>query len=247
MKLNRVFVLLAAFLLITPSEAEFSRKRLRGLNKIIQDMDLVKTPGSAAAIAAAIREVRHPVGCDPDICFVLDGSRQIGENAFKLQLQFVKIVSAIVGVDDGARFLGVQYGRENRVIRKTRGNVDHFLVDIDRTKWQKARRSSIGAGVAWCSRKLLRLRSKIVLFGDGKSSYRRNPNPAAIANVFLRSSPTHAMCALAVGFSHRDLFTDIVGGDPSFVSKVTEWSRVMDILPALVKNICSIGRPIYDR
>lgn len=83
----------------------------------------------------------------------------------------------------------------------------------------------------------------MVLFGDGRSTYRdlgRPLGPAALAANFLSRSPANAVYAVAVGFSETDAFNDIVDGDPSLVHKVEEWPKMLNILPALVKNLCSV-------
>lgn len=248
MKPNCVFVLLAALLLIPRSEAKFGGRRFRELIKIMRDTDLAKMPGGAAAIAAAIRQVRIADGCQPYLCFAIDGSRQLGKD-FELQQQFLAIVSVIVSADERTDFSGVQYGRRNKAIRRLRGDIDGFLLDVERMRWQRSRVSFISGGIAWCANQLAFRRGgakKIVLFGDSRTSYRNLGgllSPAALIATFRHQSPDNEVCAVAVGFSPMYRFTNIIGRDPISILKVTEWSRSLEILPALVRDICSVGKP----
>lgn len=245
MKLAFVFVIVVAFFFASPCQAEIDEDRLEELQAIIKDLTLAEQPGGAKKIAAAIREVRGADGCDPNICFAIDGSKALGKADFELQLQFIAIVTAIVGADERAHFSGVQYGLRNRIIRNIRGNADDFLLDIEDTKWLKAKKSFIGGGVSWCVQQLQNRRgepSKMVIFGDGRSSYGGLGGalgPAALAADFRSRSPANAVCAVAVGSSRTDLFNEITQ-DKSLVLTVKDWSKVLDVLRALVRNICEV-------
>lgn len=244
MKFVHILVFLAVCLVFAPCESiKISRKRLRQLRKIINDTDLAKLPGGAKAIAAAIREIRGVDSCDPNVCFAIDGSASLGRDDFELQKQFVAIIAAIVGAEEGAQFAAVQYGLSNKKIRNLRGNPDNFLLLLERAKWARARRTFIGAGLAYCVSQLGRRRgepSKIVVLGDGRSTYGDLGgllSPGAIADGFRARSPANRICTVAVGFSDTSLFEEIAD-DSSLVLEVGDWPRVLNILRELVRDIC---------
>lgn len=248
MKACHVLLLFVALLFVTRTQAQLSEERLRQLRRIISNTTLANLPGGDAAIAGAIREVRGADGCDPNICFAIDGSRQLGRRDFELQLDFLAIIVSIVGADPRAHFAGTQYGLRNRPIRAIRGNAEDFLFDLEDVRYLRSRRSFIGGGVSYCFQQLNQRRgepAKMVVFGDGRSSYGRlgGPlGPAALAADFRSRSPANVVCAVAVGFSRTDLFIDITQ-DADLVLKVTEWEKVLSILRALVRDICDAATP----
>lgn len=244
MKLVHILAFLAMCLVFTPSSSiEISDKRLKELREIINNTDLAKMPGGDKLIAAAIREIRGVDSCDPNVCFAIDGSASMGKKDFELQKQFVAIIAAIVGAEDGAQFAAVQYGLSNKKIRNLRGNADNFLLLLERAKFAKARRTFIGAGLAYCVSQLGRRRgepSKIVILGDGRSSYGDVDGllgPGAIADAFRGRSPANRVCTVAVGFSDTSLFEEIADDEDS-VLEVGDWPRVLNILRELVRDIC---------
>lgn len=248
MKVAHVFAFLAAFLLISRSEAQINTF----LNDCIQDPSLINLPGFRAAIAAAVRVVRA-TGCNVNVCLALDDSMAIGRRDFDLQVTFFQIVSAIISEDERAYISVTQYGfRRRPPIPDIRPDPKDFLLDLKHTKWLRSRRTFLGRGVAFCSQSLQSRTgkpSKIVLSADGRSSYGDLGlggvlGPAALAANFRSRSPANAVYAVAVGFRDTNLLTNLVGGDQSLVHQVVEWPRVADILLALVKDICSVEMPL---
>lgn len=242
MKVSYVFVLLAACLLISRCDAQGKNsKGLKQLKNIIGGLSRRNTASVAAAIT---REFRRAGRCAPNVCFAIDGSRSIGKKNFDLQLKLVRVISAIIGIKGGALFSGVQYGLANKPISVKPVKAAAFLRNIKRTKWQKASRTFIGGGVAWCVQGLQRSRksNKLVLLGEGRNTFGILGGllgPAAIAKDFRSRSRKNGVFAVVVGGRNRKVFTDIVGGDRSLVLKVTNArSAVAGLLP-LVKFLCA--------
>ena len=170
----------------------------------------------------------------------------MGRADFERQLEFLVVVTSLVGFDTNARFAGTQYGLRNRVIRNIRANSEDFLLDLEQVRYLRSRRSFIGDGVSYCIQQLNKRRgepAKMIILGDGRSSYGRLSGPfgpAALAADFRSRSPSNTVCAVAVGFSRTDLFNDITQ-DPKLVFKVTEWPKILGIIGDLVRNMCPVG------
>lgn len=245
MKFVHVLLLLALCLLAAPSDGiRISPRRLRKLRRIINSTRLATLPGGPRLIAAAIREIRGVTSCDPNVCFAIDGSASLGEEDFNLQKDFVAIIAAIVGAEPGAQFAAVQYGLVNKPIRNLRFNPDNFLLLLEAAEFARARRTFIGAGLAYCVSQLGRRRgepSKIVVLGDGRSTYGSLTgalSPTAIADRWRARSPANRVCTVAVGFADTSLFEQIAD-NPGLVLEVTDWMRVLNILRELIRDICA--------
>ena len=173
----------------------------------------------------------------------IDGSRQMGRAVFELQLDFAAIVTILVGIGKSVRFSGTQYGLRNRVVGNLRSNATDFLLDHEKVRYLRSRRSFIAGGVNYCLQQLNRHRgelAKIIILGDGRSSHGRLGGPAALAAEFCSRSPNNTVCTVAVGFSRTNIFNDITQ-DPNLFFKVTEWETILQIIGDLVRNMCPVG------
>lgn len=243
MKGFQFLLLFLTLLLVSGAEAQIDEERLEELRNIIGNQ--TESP-DGAFIARAIRAVRAS-GCDTRVCFAFDGSRQMGRRDFETQLDFMTTLTSIVGYNGRSRFMGIQYGSGDKVVAnigRRNSKAEEFVLDLESVRYLRSRRSVIGSAVAYCSQRLVTGRSpaKMVILGDGRSNYKllRGPlNPAALAKCFRNRSPTNDVYAVGVGFSRTKFFTDITG-DRASVFRVTEWARILQILPNIVESICSV-------
>lgn len=250
MKLLNVFFLLTAFLLISRCEAKISEERIRERQDIVNKQSRQSLgegrvvdfgPGSDALLARTFAGRRRR--CDANVCFAIDGNRQLSLKDFKLQLKFVELVTALSG-KRGPRFTGVQYGLRNVPIKRNLVYRRAFIQALKRTRWQRSSRAFMTGGLAGCSQQLRRSRNrgKIVLLADGRGSpfgLLSGPlGPAGVAASFRRRSRGNAVIAVAVGYRNTQLFNKIVGGNRSLVHTVGRWDRVRQIVRAVIQDIC---------
>lgn len=183
-------------------------------------------------------------GCNPHICFALDGSRSILGKEYRLQKAFVKLVASTVSSDPDGSFSAVQYGRSPvRITRRATNNISKFLRAVDASRHMKARSTLIAPGFWNCIRQMGRFPGqpkKIVLLGDGRTTFdtRRPPHdPASVIKRWKRESAGNGVCAVAVNFQDISSWTDIVGGS-THVYKTTQWLNVVEVFGKLVADVC---------
>lgn len=121
--------------MISLCEAKVIKKlRLKERQGIINGENpspLKKLEGYRNAIAAAKREVRRADRCDPNVCFAIDGGRNLGEKDFQLQLLLVGLISELVNTGRGrdrARYTGVQYGISRKAITRNLVTLGEFCL-----------------------------------------------------------------------------------------------------------------------
>ena len=86
--------------------------------------------------------------------------------------------------------------------------------------------------------------NKIVLMGDGGANFGdlTGPlSPKAIVEQWLGANGNNSVAAVAIGASSftKNALGNIIG-DKDLVLEVTEWIKLLNILDALVKEICNI-------
>lgn len=246
MKAVHIFFLVATFLLATVSQAKVVESEREKLLRIARKTALVSNNAELFERAAGVAR-RLLDGCDPNICFALDGSGSIGFRNYEIQKEFVLLIAAIVGANDKATFSAVQYGFVNEQISNVDGNAERFIQKLLVSEYQAATETFVGAGLGFCISQLGRKRgepAKIVIFGDGGATLGglTGPlSPASLADFFRRRSPANRVCAVAVNFpSKPPLFVDIVGGEAnrSLVTDVEGWPLILNQLRDLIRSIC---------
>lgn len=239
-----LLLIVAALFLASTSDAIVDEDRRQMLLNIAKKTAMVRNNTELFERAAGVAR-RLLDGCDPNICFALDGSGSIGLEHYEFQKQFVLLLAAIIGANDDATFSAVQYGFVNERISNLDGNAERFIDKLLASEYQAAPESFVGAGIGFCIRQLGRRRgepAKIVLFGDGGASLGglTGPlSPASLADFFRRRSPANRVCAVVVNYpSKPPLFVDIVGGERNLVTDVTGWQLILNQLSDLVRTIC---------
>lgn len=237
--IRSLFCFSALFAFINLAHARINRSRGRGLIRGIQNTRLGRR--GLPRVEALQQRVIDNGGCNPNLCFALDGSGSISVEDYELQKEFVEIVAAIVAVDEDAAFGAVQYGLRNIPISRLTTNANQFLRNVERSRLASASRTFIAAGLGHCIRALRRVpgnANKIVLLGDGRSNFGGNPVP--IAQRFLPPRGNGAICSVGVGFQDTDMLLNIVGGDPRNVLQIDEYFELLDILDILVAQVCGL-------
>ena len=236
MSFPKCFVVLCAFALFSAANSIFVPSRIA---------QLAANPLLNNATLAKVNELQQKIldfgGCGPNVCFALDGSGSVSEDDWDSQRFLVELVAAVVGVDTNAEFAAVQYGLRNILISLLTGNVDQFLLAVDRSRLRRARRTFISAGLAFCIRQLNQRpgdANKIVLLGDGRSNFGGNPIPTA--ERWLSAASSNRICSVGVGFENTSVLQAIAGGDPDMVLTSDDWEKVTNILGDLVYQVCGI-------
>lgn len=201
MKARQIIPLFLTLLLITRIEGQYNNERFdRYVNELrgfILNTTLVALPDGPRKIVGAVREDEPSASCDAKICFVFDGSKQMGRRDFQFQLDLVSIVSTFVALNRRARFSGIQSGLRNGKVSSPKGSALGFLRALQRVRYLRSRRSYLSAGMSFCMQDLNRRGrkpSKMVILGDKRSSFGRlrGPlGPAAIAAKFRSQSSTN--------------------------------------------------------
>ncbi|KAI0561494.1 von Willebrand factor type A [Gracilaria domingensis] len=204
---------------------------------------LVSRPQGARALALAFGEVAEG-GCDPNVCFALDGSVSIDEDSFQLQKDFVKLVAGVISLDEQSQFAALQYGITTSIISDLTIDANDFLLKVDAAVQIGASRTFVARGIFGCVLQLLRTpfeANHIVLLGDGEDSDLSrftSFGSAGIARQFLRN-PNNQISAVAVGFSDTSGLESIVGS-PDRVFTVDQWAEVVDVTADLVADVCGV-------
>lgn len=218
--------------------AEAARKRLERI-----DTPLTRSPSAMMSLARAFGEVAGG-GCDPNVCFALDGSRTINSTNFQLQKDFVKLVAGVISLDEQSQFAALQYGLRSDVISDLTLDAEDFLLKVDGAKKVGYRRTFVAFGIFGCIQQLLKTpfeANHIVLLGDGDDDIlvrHSGFNAESVAKRFL-FSPHNAISAVAVGFSDTSHLERIVG-NPNRVFEVDEWAEVVDVTAELVEDVCGL-------
>lgn len=195
-------------------------------------------------VASATRKVRDN-GCDPNVCFALDGSGSITTRQFELQKDFVELVSAVISTDPEGTYSAVQYGLGLRSItRRPTSNIERFLYAVNGARQIKSSSTFIAPGIANCIRQLRGRRfrgepKKIVLLGDGQANFDSTLllSPANLVRRWKNRDSANAVCGVAVNFQSIDDWAAIVGGRRNVV-RVGQWERLVYSLEDLVVDVC---------
>lgn len=232
--LARAFFFFSAFfavcLAVVPEE------RLKALSS-----PLTVSAANRAQIERAAQIVQE-TGCEPNLCFAIDGSNSISDDEFQLQLDFVKLVTGVVALDEQSGYSAIQYGLRPRFMSRFTQDADDFLLKVEGTFQLRSVRTFIAPGLGGCMRQFRRVRgqaNKIILLGDGRSTFdSRDPplDPPSIAAQFL-AEPNHSISAVGVSFDTTELLEEITG-TPDRVFNVADWMSVVDVLADLVEQVC---------
>eukprot|EP00737_Agarophyton_chilense_P004861 gb/GEZJ01006538.1/.p1 GENE.gb/GEZJ01006538.1/~~gb/GEZJ01006538.1/.p1 ORF type:complete len:247 (-),score=41.48 gb/GEZJ01006538.1/:171-911(-) len=212
--------------------------------RAVDDIDTPLTQGTAqqAEVQAAINIV-NSTNCNANICFAVDGSGSMSDAEFQLELDFVKLVAAVISLDPESQFAGIQYGLRPKFISMLTPDAAQFLLHVDATVHMKAPRTFIAPGIGGCWRQLMKVPDqpwKIVLLGDGGSNFDSlSPplDPISIAQSFL-ANPKASISAVGVGNAQVLSMLEGIAGSADRVFGVDEWMNVIFVLSELVADVC---------
>lgn len=218
----------------TPSVVEPVEEVLQPDNVFIQQPSNVQTFDT-------LQEQAVSNGCNPNVCFMLDGGRFVDDEQYKIQRDFVTLIAAIVGADVRSGFASVQYTRPIRPISLFTTDTEQFLLTTDASQRRGTPASLIDSGMRFCIRQLRGNPedvNKIVIIADGRSFFRGNPQ--GVARRFLRQSRGHAICAIGIGFGEDIRFLERITGGANRVFDLNGYFELLDVIDQLVAEICGL-------
>lgn len=183
-------------------------------------------------------------GCNPNLCFGLDGSKLINEYDYELQREFVQLVAATVAVDHRVKMSAYQYGLRLQRISSFTRDIDQFLLDMESSKRNLAlTRSFLAPALFKCTLDLSNSfedANKIVIIGDGRTNYGSANQSIRVAASFLPPNGNGRICAVYVR-NPKYRFLEEITQDPAMVIDVIDYTKFDEILEQLVRDICQIA------
>lgn len=180
-------------------------------------------------------------GCNRNLCFALDASTKLSPNDFQLQRDFVALIAATLGVDNDVHVASWQYGPRVRRISSLSADINAFLLRLE--TWQQdlvVNRNFLAGAISGCRNELRRRRNdanKLVLIGNGRTSFFQQAIAVNVANAFRRQNG--AVCAVTVSNANTRFFTRLTGTSERVLG-VTDFSLFDTILTDIVSDICGL-------
>ncbi len=179
-------------------------------------------------------------GCNPNVCFALDGSGSVSRGEYEKQKEFVELASVLIGVEKTghfpAHFAAVQYGLRLRQISPLTSDQNAFLTRVGRDRALRAPRTFIAGGLAFCVRQLRQRRedaNKIVLLGDGRNNFGSGV-PRSVLRRFKGE-----VCAVGVGRVNRGALIRITGSRRRVLNP-ENYDVLADKVDKLVMGLCRL-------
>eukprot|EP00177_Eucheuma_denticulatum_P003975 GFKZ01007183.1.p1 GENE.GFKZ01007183.1~~GFKZ01007183.1.p1 ORF type:complete len:255 (-),score=22.44 GFKZ01007183.1:210-974(-) len=242
-------VLTILLVLCTTSNAQFDQFRARELASVGGNTSLLMNSAANRRRfnRAVLRLRRRFATCRPNVCIAMDGSASISEREYELQKEFATLVLAVVGGLQGSKFAVVEYGGIVDPILGLQPASTDALFDILADESQEAPITFVGAGIQWCRSQFALMPAavnKIVLLGDGRSTFGDTGRFGAIslAEDFEEDGVGNSICAGLIGRGNarvnRRFFLRVVRGVRQKVLAVPRWTQIVNIIVALVDQIC---------
>lgn len=177
--------------------------------------------------------------CNLNLCFAIDGSSSISAEEFTRVQDFVEVIWAIVGSDEGSRFAATQFGEKSEPISRLTSNRRKFIKAVIEATPVGGTHTSIGAGIRFCDGQLARSfgnANKVVVITDRRNTI--GEDPVVRADNFRRRDPNGDVCTVAIGSSDMAQLQAIAGGDPDKVLTLGEFFEVSTIAISLFNSLC---------
>lgn len=233
--LKAIFVLFALVSVVHASRWRTTGSYLAYLNKHLPNNRFLKDPDVKRAIIPLMGKIIFKGGCNPNVCFALDGSGSVNSDDFRAQKEFVELAAALIGVDRSAHFASVQYTRTLHEISPLTNNQDSFLVRVNNAR-AKGGATFVPAGLAYCVKELYHRRedaNKIVLLGDGRNNF----GSGSLTGPLRRFRGE--VCAVGVGNINKHNLIKIAG-HPSRVFQADDFFSLAFLIDDLVSGICKL-------
>lgn len=182
-------------------------------------------------------------GCNRNICFALDASKNLRAIDFALQRDFIALIAATLTVDSDVNISAYEYAPGISRIWRLSRNINDFLLRLENLRQSRSRSTTfLDGAIDGCNRELRPFSSldanKLVVIGNGKTRPFQERLVRRAADRFRRR--TGAICAVAVEGANRELFSQI-SDKPDRVIDVTDVFRFDEILNEVVQNICNLS------
>ncbi len=209
--------------------------------------DPVRGEETVRRMVALQDEIIRNGGCNPNLCFGIDGSAQISEEDYGLQLDFMALVVATAGAqlgfEDRMNIAAYQYGGALKAFLRPTSNVERLFEAIENANFRKSRFTFLAPAILACRRDFENLfaedANKMVIMGDGRTNFRSPRLAINEARMFLPPYNNGAICAITV--KNPDVtFLEKVTQDKARVLKIDESKQFLDLLETVVRDVCDI-------
>lgn len=179
-------------------------------------------------------------GCNPNVCFALDGSGSVGSDDYAAQKEFVELAAVLIGIDKSAHFAAVQYTQTLTEISPLTSEQVSFLNRVTSSRGLGGG-TFVAAGLAYCVRQLRRRTedaNKIVLLGDGRNNF-GSGIPTGPLRSFLPPRGRGEVCAVGVGrINMAELIK--IAGSADRVFQSDDYFSLVDVVDELVAGLCRL-------
>lgn len=178
-------------------------------------------------------------GCNPNICFAIDGSESINETEFNNEKNFVLDFEAVINADGPVALAAVQYATGNMAITPLTFDSKKFNLKVNAAR-QMGGASFLADGINYCFHQLRTRRgeaNKIVILVDGKSNL--GANAVNLANLFRKSGGE--VIVVAARFPDYDKLLGLAGNKTENILEVTSFldvSALWVLVGDLVVGVC---------
>lgn len=178
-------------------------------------------------------------GCNANVCFLLDGSRYVTDDEYRMQKEFVELSAALIGVSKDAHFAASLLERPRYgAISPLTFDQDAFLARVAGSS-RSGGRPKLGGGIRFCVRQMRARRedaNKIVLIGDGRGRHTAVPFLRPLRRFFRRGG---AVCAVGVGNVNRNVLQAITR-NPAHVLAIDGYIELSEIVENIVAEVCAL-------
>lgn len=195
---------------------------------------LVRNPASLVPL----REDVKKFGCEINICFVLDGTKQVTPDQFLLQKNFADLIMAITTTDSTAFYCGVHYNDFFTRISPRTKNPETFLKRLYKAEQihPQKNRVNVARGFRYVVNQLLdrgRVANKVVLFSKGGRGLGKQPRN--ISNYFQRNKG--GVCGVVVGDGSTEQLQKLT---PGIVVNFDGFFELSEVVVAIVSDLCGM-------
>lgn len=184
-----------------------------------------------------LHQIVSSFSCNANLCFAIDGSSAISIGDFTLMKDIIIFTTVLLGIDPNMRFAAAQFGLRQKIISSLTTDIDAFLLKIEQLQRGSFTTKSVAQGLNYCIRQLRKNPddfNKIVIFGDGRSTFGRNP--VKLANTFTASGGD--ICAVSLGADDISNLEEMVNDDPSRLFRFPDVLDFADVIMGIVLDVC---------
>lgn len=176
--------------------------------------------------------------CKVSICFPLEGSSFVSNQAYDLQELYASLLSAIISTDTDAQFSAVQYSRLTTSILPSTSNIWRTINSIRSSRRNGDSSANLSAGLGYCGSQIRRgsfSSRAVVTLGSGRSTV--GFSPSFIARVIKRSPTNGVIVPVLSSGSPRDYVSNL-GASRNEIISLRSLRDFENALRGTVSKVC---------